>query len=389
MPGPKDKDVAQMEQVLKRAETKARNLLAEYNAIIPNYRRRAEDVLETRRQLNEMRSRNASRISIRAEEAVLRTRERLQQSSIELMIRKKEEYDAAEYDRKNAQAQFDYHQNLSRQQQQQQRPVAQDQPRDRSRETARPVTEMDRKVQEKRRLAAEEVRSRTREAEQIASTNPRTNEHEYDRRRKAEEEWRYRARRRSAQSDAGHMPRTNEKKKQTDDPRTEDHKAQNRAKEQERAPPLKEKDDSAAAAANIPPHPPAHQSLPLTVRPNPNPNPTPNLPTPYQAWTLDLQTAFQNPSALTTFPSPPYPSEACRKASCIANRPARALKICGCDIEKAIRATGRTLKEERKFWHPDRFAKCRGDLRGEFERKAKEVFLVVGEMYEAEVQRGR
>ncbi|KAF7197582.1 hypothetical protein HII31_01085 [Pseudocercospora fuligena] len=104
----------------------------------------------------------------------------------------------------------------------------------------------------------------------------------------------------------------------------------------------------------------------------------------YKAWRQDAEEAFKDYTAMEVFPTPPFPDTICNKPECLLGRSSRALKICPCDIEKAIKATGRPMKEERKCWHPDKFSTCKEEVREAFQAKAKEVFQVVVKMYEAE-----
>ena len=114
----------------------------------------------------------------------------------------------------------------------------------------------------------------------------------------------------------------------------------------------------------------------------------------YATWYENASAAFADYSKMKSFPAPPAPRFTCTKPVCIRGKGARALELCACDVEKAFKMLQSTstsgappklvLSKERLKWHPDRFSKCPEELRADFQKKAKEVFVVVDRMYAAE-----
>ncbi len=98
-------------------------------------------------------------------------------------------------------------------------------------------------------------------------------------------------------------------------------------------------------------------------------------------WLVSSKVALVDPVALTTFPVPPAwpcPGKECRRS-------ARSLAACSCNIREAFRHLDgypRSLKTERLKWHPDKFSRCSEDKVAKWKDMAKEVFVVVNEMWE-------
>ncbi|KAK5125814.1 hypothetical protein LTR85_012090 [Meristemomyces frigidus] len=97
-----------------------------------------------------------------------------------------------------------------------------------------------------------------------------------------------------------------------------------------------------------------------------------------QDWHQACVTAFLDKPNLRSFPEPP--SEACTSATCAAEKKDRALKACKCTLRK-IFCGPRDLKQDRIRFHPDRFSTCPEDVRGDVQKKAKEVFVVVDAIF--------
>lgn len=96
-------------------------------------------------------------------------------------------------------------------------------------------------------------------------------------------------------------------------------------------------------------------------------------------WRRATETAFASYSAMTAFPDPPV--KPCVKLSCVATVKERALEACDCSMRAAFQVLAMTArvnpKKERFRWHPDKFSACTSDKKVEFQKKAKEVFVVL------------
>ena len=97
----------------------------------------------------------------------------------------------------------------------------------------------------------------------------------------------------------------------------------------------------------------------------------------YKDWRQRCDRFRDNRETMTTFPAPPtWP--------CTAARPCdrEILDACRHTIERLYRASGgdlqERLKQEKLEWHPDRFAKCKQWCREEMQRKATEMFKIIG-----------
>ncbi|KAK4547653.1 hypothetical protein LTR36_000610 [Oleoguttula mirabilis] len=98
-----------------------------------------------------------------------------------------------------------------------------------------------------------------------------------------------------------------------------------------------------------------------------------------QDWFEACTAAFADKSEMRTFPEPPV--QPCRDAGCAAEKHARALKACKCNIREMFKSRT-TLKLDRIKFHPDRFSSCADNVRTLMQQKAKEVFVVVNAMFQ-------
>ncbi|KAK3066459.1 hypothetical protein LTR53_017185 [Teratosphaeriaceae sp. CCFEE 6253] len=97
-------------------------------------------------------------------------------------------------------------------------------------------------------------------------------------------------------------------------------------------------------------------------------------------WHSHCTKAFQDKSTLRSFPAPP--AEPCMNPSCHAE--IRTLVACKCNIRKLFYSRA-TLKTDRLQFHPDKFSGVpEEEARGEVQRAAKEVFVVVEAMYQGQ-----
>ncbi|KAK4631287.1 hypothetical protein CLAFUW4_02616 [Fulvia fulva] len=95
-------------------------------------------------------------------------------------------------------------------------------------------------------------------------------------------------------------------------------------------------------------------------------------------WREQCVDCCTNYPALRAFPVPPI-RRPCMKQAC--RKETRALAVCKCQIQHAFhRVPDLNLKKERIAWHPDKFAACL-QRKDEFQGMAKEIFVVVDEMY--------
>ena len=99
----------------------------------------------------------------------------------------------------------------------------------------------------------------------------------------------------------------------------------------------------------------------------------------YKDWRQRCDKFRDNRETMTTFPAPPtWP--------CTAAQPCNReiLEACRHSIERLYRASGgdfqERLKEGKLEWHQDKFAKCRESCRQEMERKATEMFKIIGQL---------
>lgn len=102
----------------------------------------------------------------------------------------------------------------------------------------------------------------------------------------------------------------------------------------------------------------------------------------FAAWKAEVEKSFLDLSTMSDFPT--FPSSSCAKLTCSSSAKNRKLEACGCDIEAAFRTTigfPASLKTERIRWHPDKFARCPEDLRGDFIAMACEVFVVIERLH--------
>lgn len=106
----------------------------------------------------------------------------------------------------------------------------------------------------------------------------------------------------------------------------------------------------------------------------------------YTAWKQSADALFDDYAGMEVFPSPPVCKQ-CSKPTCAAAKSQRALGACACDIQRAFETLCLVAKDERVKWHPDRFSKCREDLREGFQKRAKEIFQVLNKMH-AEGRKG-
>ena len=95
--------------------------------------------------------------------------------------------------------------------------------------------------------------------------------------------------------------------------------------------------------------------------------------------------AFADISALNAFPKPPaWP---CGNLTCARTKRSRALEACACNI-RFLFERGTDLKNWRLRFHPDRFSKVPQDVREGIQQMAKEVFVVVDDMYRKAAAKG-
>ena len=91
-----------------------------------------------------------------------------------------------------------------------------------------------------------------------------------------------------------------------------------------------------------------------------------------------VDAAFADYSTLKVFPKPlAWP---CSKAVCQETGANRALEACECNIRELFEHRD-DLKAERLRFHPDKMSRCPPEFRENFQRMAKEVFVVVDEMH--------
>ncbi|KAK4609420.1 hypothetical protein CLAFUR4_14505 [Fulvia fulva] len=130
--------------------------------------------------------------------------------------------------------------------------------------------------------------------------------------------------------------------------------------------------------------PPPPRSPPRSPpRPTPTRRPAAPLATMHQinTWRTFSLNCFADYSKVLTFPAPP--GGCCSSAECQAAAENRVLEACDCHIRLAFRnARVTNFRMERLKWHPDRFGQCVDEKRAEFERKAKEMFVVVDGLYQ-------
>ncbi|KAK3708642.1 hypothetical protein LTR37_011364 [Vermiconidia calcicola] len=98
-------------------------------------------------------------------------------------------------------------------------------------------------------------------------------------------------------------------------------------------------------------------------------------------WFKALDVAFASYSSLRRFPNPP--SWPCSRPRCSSDKSSRALDACECNIKHLFEGS-RDLRAERLRWHPDKFSRAPVESREAFQKKAKEVFVVIDAMYKKE-----
>ncbi|EME88648.1 uncharacterized protein MYCFIDRAFT_80020 [Pseudocercospora fijiensis CIRAD86] len=443
MPPLDDKELMRREAYLKQAEAKARNLLAEYDVFVSRYRVCAEQVLEIRNRLNNTKS-SVATIGIKID---LKRAEARQELAINALLKKQDEQNAAEANRFSAKLDLDEYRKSMKQsstpkpkQQLSPRPKQQHQ---RETKAVNKEADIQQRIQETRKRAEDEVRARAKERsdqkeaeakrvweqrkkeqddeakkrlrEQLANRGPDFARMQEKWEKAEEEKTRQRSRTREAQREVEAVRMQAEEQSRSRTGERSTHKAPEASSPlRERATRPEEKirflseeqygqkkleaerrrnlriqaDEEAKLGAReraaqqqaeeeeeetkTPPPVPPHRA---------NPQHDPEI---YKAWRQDAEEAFKDYTTMEVFPTPPFPDVICNKPACILSRATRALKICSCDIEKAVKGAGRPIKEERKCWHPDKFSMCREEVREEFQAKAKEVFQVVVRMYAVE-----
>ncbi|KAH9817394.1 hypothetical protein Tdes44962_MAKER05518 [Teratosphaeria destructans] len=120
----------------------------------------------------------------------------------------------------------------------------------------------------------------------------------------------------------------------------------------------------------------SYHSLPTQTPPQPVDDPQAAI----EAFHLQAQQCFRDYTRILEFPEPPV-TELCVKDTCMSSQDDRLLLACPCNIRAAFEGKG-NLRIIRAKWHPDRFRRCREDLREDLQGKAKEVFVVLNQMYE-------
>lgn len=95
----------------------------------------------------------------------------------------------------------------------------------------------------------------------------------------------------------------------------------------------------------------------------------------YNEWRKRCEDFFENIETRAIFPNPPFwPCSArCREYE--------GLKACRHSIKKLYRASGcdlgKLIKEERQFWHPDKFSRCLPSARDDIKAKATEMSKII------------
>lgn len=108
--------------------------------------------------------------------------------------------------------------------------------------------------------------------------------------------------------------------------------------------------------------------------------------TDYQKWEHEREVAFRDKASMTSLPFPPLPR--CTTPSCpaLAKRPPPA---CRHNVKQFLQGSGEFssafLKHQRSYWHEDRFASCREDLRLDFQRRANTLFVILQSLYEESI----
>ncbi|KAK4629963.1 hypothetical protein CLAFUW4_08624 [Fulvia fulva] len=125
--------------------------------------------------------------------------------------------------------------------------------------------------------------------------------------------------------------------------------------------------------------PPRHATPPPKYE-QPAPAFQPNPQDAIVAWRTKVEMMSADYASLESFPSPPT-TVRCTNAKCHAEQH-RALPVCECNVRAAFwRVPGLDPMEERRTWHPDRFSACEADKRERFKAMAREMFVVVDEMF--------
>jgi hypothetical protein len=129
------------------------------------------------------------------------------------------------------------------------------------------------------------------------------------------------------------------------------------------------------SASDVPPPsspPPGHQEAPKDPRPSK---------ASIEQWFHQIDDALADHSKMRTLPTPPaWP---CNNLDCKRNKAngTRILEACPCCIRYIFQ--GRDFKNELLRFHPDKFSRCPEEVEDQIQKMAKEIFVVVDEMYKA------
>jgi len=117
------------------------------------------------------------------------------------------------------------------------------------------------------------------------------------------------------------------------------------------------------------------------------------LPKLYASWKADYTKHFNSGKLLTIFPMPPRKACFCTETSCLLRKNEEgSLMACRHDIERLLRASGQYslswLRKESLEWHPDRFGlRCDVDVRAILRGKSTQLFVIFGELIDAEKEK--
>lgn len=155
-----------------------------------------------------------------------------------------------------------------------------------------------------------------------------------------------------------------------------------------RSPPFQPRTDRFGTGARD-----AYGSAPNHPYSRPEAKPQPSNATLIMGWLGAIERLSANTSLLRRFPEPPTLSSAtCTNPECKTTEKERTLAACKCNLRAIFESSlfdPKELKAFRQKCHPDKFWKCPESKRKAVQAGAKEVFIVVNEVYEQKMKDGK